>query len=510
MLNSQGGSIDSNSVGTKSPTDNIANAALSFFMFALYCACLITTLVFPVATQKEVGATLTILPAACGLATFACVGLIALQGARKNTQRKAHGRAPRALFALCVALPVPLYLMMSATAFQIQAPLWAQAFAWAVWGVGQGIVFPLIGSVQSQLEIAPGNAKVDPSVISGAIAGASVFCALALFAPNPLRAFLPFAYFIITCMLVVCALVRTAPLRGGAGQADDEPAPEEASPKMLSPLVVNGTFGILLCYSISHYEMAPTLAITAVGAALGGALLLLSIATVHRSVTNSLIERCCFPVIAICFFLISALPDAARFIPTCAVSAVFFLYTAFHWSLLVSLARKQNLHTTAMRHFAVGLFAPALGFFVGWAIAAGYALLGGDLSNPGLLMFGWTVVYIIVLCIAPYAANTMFEVDLLSESEMPRETKPLDRSNNSWEQARETIAARGALSPREKEVFMMLAHGRNVEYVSRELVISGNTAKTHKYRIYRKLGIGTHQELLDLVEEAEKDVLRSK
>lgn len=38
----------------------------------------------------------------------------------------------------------------------------------------------------------------------------------------------------------------------------------------------------------------------------------------------------------------------------------------------------------------------------------------------------------------------------------------------------------------------MLAHGRNVGYISETLFIAENTAKTHKYRIYRKL-VNTHR-----------------
>ena len=43
--------------------------------------------------------------------------------------------------------------------------------------------------------------------------------------------------------------------------------------------------------------------------------------------------------------------------------------------------------------------------------------------------------------------------------------------------------------------------GRNAEFISKELVISIHTAKTHTARIYRKLDINSQQQLLDITEE---------
>jgi DNA-binding NarL/FixJ family response regulator len=43
------------------------------------------------------------------------------------------------------------------------------------------------------------------------------------------------------------------------------------------------------------------------------------------------------------------------------------------------------------------------------------------------------------------------------------------------------------LSPREKEVFLLLAQGRSVKAIARELFISPKTAETHRYNIIQKL-----------------------
>lgn len=62
------------------------------------------------------------------------------------------------------------------------------------------------------------------------------------------------------------------------------------------------------------------------------------------------------------------------------------------------------------------------------------------------------------------------------------------------------VCERSGLSPRETEVFMLMAKGRNAEYIQGALTISNYTAKTHISNIYRKVGVHSLQELIDAVE----------
>lgn len=59
------------------------------------------------------------------------------------------------------------------------------------------------------------------------------------------------------------------------------------------------------------------------------------------------------------------------------------------------------------------------------------------------------------------------------------------------------------LTAREREVFVLLAHGRNGRYIMDHLVISRNTAKSHIKHIYSKLGVHSHQELIDLATQGQ-------
>lgn len=67
------------------------------------------------------------------------------------------------------------------------------------------------------------------------------------------------------------------------------------------------------------------------------------------------------------------------------------------------------------------------------------------------------------------------------------------------------VCERAGLSPREIEVFMLMAKGRNAEYIQGALVISNYTARTHIANIYRKVGVHSLQELIDVVEKEEPE-----
>ena len=62
------------------------------------------------------------------------------------------------------------------------------------------------------------------------------------------------------------------------------------------------------------------------------------------------------------------------------------------------------------------------------------------------------------------------------------------------------LAAGHGLTAREAEVLPLLARGRNVAYIMEELTLSRNTIKSYVARVYGKLDVHSHQELIDLVE----------
>lgn len=64
----------------------------------------------------------------------------------------------------------------------------------------------------------------------------------------------------------------------------------------------------------------------------------------------------------------------------------------------------------------------------------------------------------------------------------------------------EAVARERGLSPRETEVLRLLAQGKSLSGVARELFIAEGTAKAHTQHIYEKVGVSRRQELLELVQ----------
>ncbi|MEE8716508.1 MAG: helix-turn-helix transcriptional regulator [Coriobacteriales bacterium] len=61
------------------------------------------------------------------------------------------------------------------------------------------------------------------------------------------------------------------------------------------------------------------------------------------------------------------------------------------------------------------------------------------------------------------------------------------------------LARRAGLTPREQEVLVLMARGRTLGEMSRELYIGTNTVKTHSKHVYQKLDIHSRAELLELL-----------
>lgn len=70
---------------------------------------------------------------------------------------------------------------------------------------------------------------------------------------------------------------------------------------------------------------------------------------------------------------------------------------------------------------------------------------------------------------------------------------------DSLDERIQALSREAKLTPRETEVFDLLARGRSIPYVRDALVISRDTAATHAKHIYAKLGVHSRQELIDLV-----------
>lgn len=162
------------------------------------------------------------------------------------------------------------------------------------------------------------------------------------------------------------------------------------------------------------------------------------------------------------------------------------------WALWAVIAYERR--QTATQVASVSMMAIMTGQLVGSVLGAQLMALATD--RYAVAVVAACSVFAILL-VALFAFESPFPgSDRNLFSPAPTGDKDAPRFKLSVQQ----LARTRGLSPRETEVFEYLAKGRNCSFISTQLVISEETAKTHIKRIYRKFGVHSQQALLDLIE----------
>lgn len=148
--------------------------------------------------------------------------------------------------------------------------------------------------------------------------------------------------------------------------------------------------------------------------------------------------------------------------------------------------------------------------------------IGAVLGNSAMAALGWTEAALVwtsfasAMVFVTFCFLVMKNVSFAEAIGAIRTPEPavtaaepvgdaaFDESESPSASARcDAVAAAFGLTPRETEVFALLAQGRTVGVIREKLVISLNTARFHTKNIYAKLGVHSQQELIDVVEAFE-------
>ncbi len=262
--------------------------------------------------------------------------------------------------------------------------------------------------------------------------------------------------------------------------------------------IVYMAFGFALRFGevngVPSFSMA--LSVVALAAVLVGAL-------ARRRETPDLDSLCSLVVLA----LLSGLMLAAVHTPGGAVLAGTTLmvgnslYSVFIVCLLVMLSRRNPVNTLSVFGWANGIggLGTTLGALLG---TTGNALVAADdPAAASYLAIGFAVLFAAYVLF--FLRGYTFRAQIATVEPAPvAELQPPLSGEEAFEARCHAIAQQYELTPREEETFTMLARGRNREYIQNALQVSRNTAKAHVKHTYAKLGIHSHQELLDLVEKA--------
>ncbi len=228
----------------------------------------------------------------------------------------------------------------------------------------------------------------------------------------------------------------------------------------------------------------------------------------ERDVCNVL-PKLFLPVTCFCYLLLGILWPTEGVLACAAVLFVLFgcyeilnAHTAYAYSSYDAVRCLWELTSSKAGN--------SVGFFFGWVLGAA-SLFFFEVNTTTLLVLCFFIVSIAVVVDTALFKEMKLEFrEVIIDNEPllevldPKAIESVIQGRGRWSRTCDELAEQYRLSPRQKEIFLFLAKGRNVQFIRDELVLSTPTVKSHIYNIYQKMGVHSHQELINLVEDSIK------
>lgn len=227
-----------------------------------------------------------------------------------------------------------------------------------------------------------------------------------------------------------------------------------------------------------------------IGALILGAMAILVTTSVFRMDLRHMTYQVALPLMAagFIFFSLTYPLDLIGF----AVHQLGYQYFyIIIWALWAILARKLN--KPVARFASLSMMMLMAGQLLGSIVGAQLVAIATDRYTMAIVA---ACSVFVILLVALFAFESPFPASGWSMFDPLAQDGPAPRFKHSLKK----LAEMRGLSPRETEVLELLAKGRNCSFISTQLVISDETAKTHIKRIYRKFGVHSQQALLDMIE----------
>lgn len=139
---------------------------------------------------------------------------------------------------------------------------------------------------------------------------------------------------------------------------------------------------------------------------------------------------------------------------------------------------------------------------------SGFKLAGFTLSFAYLLVILWTAFMegtgfasSVVILAVTYVLVVFVATPAFSETAKRGSGEARPDVHHAVDMRSRRIAEENSLTNRETDILILLAQGRSLPYIQRELVLAEGTVKTHVGHIYKKLRVHSKQELIDLLSE---------
>lgn len=204
----------------------------------------------------------------------------------------------------------------------------------------------------------------------------------------------------------------------------------------------------------------------------------------------SLLIILCPLVLSVCFIIPAALqPTMLLYV---SVSLIWFC------TIFVS---------TAHIYFNIGLRGWSLVVLVAWAQLASSVgtFFGNSLASASFFAGIYEVPLLLRVLFSLLAFYVMLMVSVYFLSRLLARRRG-EGYSVGLDAAVSRLSQRYGLTSREEEVLGLLAAGYSRPYISKKLVLSTSTVKTHVNHVYQKIGINKHDDLLDMIDDEKKEI----
>lgn len=195
------------------------------------------------------------------------------------------------------------------------------------------------------------------------------------------------------------------------------------------------------------------------------------------------------PIALGCCVLLSVCPYEVAFLPYIGVAAgdamfliLFWIIAPFTWGVCKGRMANGGL-------FSALAFAECLG------ISAGFMLFSRETSTLAMAEAGAYAIALLPIALILFVLPEYIEFGKNEAGDT--EKGGLTRGESD---ALRKAAMEAGLSPREFEVLLLLARGRDSKTIQKKLGIAPSTASTHIQRIYKKMGLHSKQDIIDLID----------
>lgn len=260
---------------------------------------------------------------------------------------------------------------------------------------------------------------------------------------------------------------------------------------------------------------SPIFALVVVGAAF-----IAIVAKAGDRFNPTFIYRLSLPIMVAGYVAIALLFDSHAAISLLIINVGYEFFDILTWVLFVDASRRRN--ENALYIFGLGVAFMFCGMALGNAAShiLDTLVAGGNVQANVVAMAAILCLVIVAFLVLP--EGTVAQLSR-REGHAERGEEPTAENNDLAEsEAKDSAAGDGqadgaatadrierhcaavardfGLTPRESEVIVLLAYGRTLAIIARDLHIAQGTARTHIENIYRKLDVHKQQELIDLVE----------